>query len=469
MPEEKRTVTDCTCVFCGADCDDLEIDVVGNEIVEVRNACKVGAANYITAQGSKRLTTPLWRADKRDEFKPISWQEAYEKAADIFIAAKHPLLHGWGETSVEAIRVGLEISEVLGGVFDGQLTNCHGPSVGAIQQVGIPTCTLGEVKNRADVIVYWGCNPLHCHPRHMARYAPFTRGFFRVDGRSERYVVVVDPRKTDTAKLADKHLQVNLAEDYELFNAFRAYLNGCDIKGDKDGKISGVLVKDIIEVADRMRKAKWGMIFFGLGLTHSMGKLQNVASAIELTALLNSESKWSIMPLRGHFNVSGINVVACWITGYPYGIDFARGYPRFNVGEFTGVEMLRDKQVDAMFSIAVDPGAHWPQKCLERMAEIPLIACDVYKTPTTELANLILPGTHDGIEAEASVYRMDSVPILMRKVVDPLPGLRPSNAVMLEELLEVILRKKNMHRIGHEKNSAEIPQSVMHSESPLEK
>ncbi|HMF29771.1 MAG TPA: formylmethanofuran dehydrogenase subunit B [Candidatus Lokiarchaeia archaeon] len=448
MPEQKRTVTDCTCVFCGANCDDLEIDVVGNEIVEVRNACKVGAANYITARGSKRLTTPLWRADKREEFQPISWEEAYEKAADIFINAKRPLLYGWGETSIEAMRVGLEITENIGGIFDGQLTNCHGPSIQAIQQVGIPTCTLGEVKNRADMIVYWGCNPLASHARHMARYAPFSRGFFRVDGRSDRYLVVIDPRRTDTAKLADKYLQVNLGEDYELFDAFRAYVNGCELEGDENGNIAGVPVSDIVAVADRMKKAKWGMIFFGLGLTHSFGKAQNVATAIELTALLNSEAKWSIMPMRGHFNVSGINTVCSWITGYPYGVDFSRGFPRYNVGEFTAVDLLRDKQVDAMFSIAVDPGAHYPGKCVERMAEIPLIACDVYRTPTTELANLILPGTHDGIECGAGVYRMDQVPMYMRKVVDPLPGLKASNAVMLEELYDVILRKKNMKRIG---------------------
>jgi formylmethanofuran dehydrogenase subunit B len=173
-----------------------------------------------------------------------------------------------------------------------------------------------------------------------------------------------------------------------------------------------------------------------------------VATAIELTALLNSESKWSIMPMRGHFNVSGINTVCSWITGYPYGVDFARGYPRYNIGEFTGVDLARDKQIDAMFTIAVDPGAHWPGKCLERMAEIPLIACDVYKTPTTELANLVLPGTHDGIECGASVYRMDQVPIYMRKIMDPLPGLKESNAVMLSELYDVILKKKGIDRIG---------------------
>lgn len=435
---DRRTVTDCTCAFCGANCDDLEVDLEGDKIVEVRNACKVGAANYITAPGSQRLTKPLWRANKLDEFKEISWEEAYDKAAEILVNAKHPLLYGWAETSIEAMRAGLKMAEAVGGIWDGQVTHCHGPSVQAIQEVGFPTCTLGEVKNRADVIVYWGCNPLQGHPRHMARYAPFSRGFFRVDGRSERTLVVIDPRKTDTAKISDFHLQVNLGEDYELFNAFRAYLNGCELTGDK---IAGVPVDLIKKVAEKMRKAKWGMIFFGMGLTHSYGKAQNIASAIELTALLNSESKWSIMPLMGHFNVKGVTEVACWITGYPFAIDFARGYPRYNVGEFSTVEVLRDKQVDAMLAIAADPGSHLPQSAVARMAEIPLIAIEVYKTSTTELANLVLPDTHNGIESTASVYRMDGVPLQMRKVKDPLPGLKESSAVLVEELCAAVEKK----------------------------
>jgi formylmethanofuran dehydrogenase subunit B len=441
MVDERRTVTDCTCAFCGANCDDLEVDLEGDKIVEVRNACKVGAANYITAPGSQRLTKPLWRANKLDEFKEISWEEAYEKAAEILVNAKRPLLFGWAETSIDAMRVGLKMAEDLGGIWDGQVTHCHGPSVNAIQQVGFPSCTLGDVKNRADVIVYWGCNPLHGHPRHMARYAPFTRGFFRVDGRSERTLVVIDPRNTDTAKIADFHLTVNLGEDYILFNAFRAYINGCDIQGDKDGKIAGVPVDMIKKVAEIMRKAKWGMIFFGMGLTHSFGKAQNVASAIELTSLLNSEAKWNIMPLMGHFNVKGVTEVASWITGYPYAIDFARGYPRYNMGEYSTVEVLRDKQVDAMLAIAADPGSHLPQICVQRMAEIPLIAIEVYKTSTTELANLVLPDTHNGIESVCSVYRMDGVPMLMRKVKDPLPGLKASSAVLMEELCQAVEKK----------------------------
>ena len=38
------------------------------------------------------------------------------------------------------------------------------------------TCTLGEVKNRADFIVYWGGNPAECHPRHFTKYTLTQKG-----------------------------------------------------------------------------------------------------------------------------------------------------------------------------------------------------------------------------------------------------------------------------------------------------
>ncbi|WP_245618712.1 hypothetical protein [Methanogenium cariaci] len=52
------------------------------------------------------------------------------------------------------------MNEILGGVIDSTTSVCHGPSILAIQEVGHPGCTLGQVKNRADLIIYWGgCNP----------------------------------------------------------------------------------------------------------------------------------------------------------------------------------------------------------------------------------------------------------------------------------------------------------------------
>lgn len=438
MASDRELIKDIVCPFCGSNCDDIECEVEDGKIVNVYNACSVGTANFIPAAGAERFTQPLWRENKADEFKPISWDEALEKAADIMIKAKRPMWFGWSETSVDAIREGIKLAELTGGIIDGQVTHCHGPTIQAVQMVGYPSCTLGDIKNRADVIVHWGCNPLNAHPRHMSRYTAFTRGFFREDGRTDRTLISVDPRFSDTAKVADHYYQVRLGEDYEVFQALRAVLNGMELEQDD---IGGLTKEEVVELAGMMKKANFGVVFFGLGLTHSIGKAQNISSAIELTQLLNKWSKWSIMPLRGHYNVTGLNMVLSWVTGYPYAVDFTRGYPRYNVGEYSTVELLAEGQIDAMLSIAVDPGDHLPQKCVEQMAKIPLIACDIHPTGTTELANLIIPGTHDGIEAEASSYRMDGVPIHMKQVVKPPKGCMPSNAYWLKKLTELVKSK----------------------------
>ncbi len=52
------------------------------------------------------------------------------------------------------------------------------------------------------------------------------------------------------------------------------------------------------------------------------------------------------------------------------------------------------------------------------MAEIPVIAIEPHRTPTTEMADIIIPPAIVGMEAEGSAYRMEGVPIKMRKVVE---------------------------------------------------
>ena len=58
---------------------------------------------------------------------------------------------------------------------------------------GKVSCTLGEVKNRADLIIYWGGNPAECHPRHFTKYTIMQKGKF-VKGRKDRTMVLVDIR-----------------------------------------------------------------------------------------------------------------------------------------------------------------------------------------------------------------------------------------------------------------------------------
>ena len=43
-------------------------------------------------------------------------------------------------------------------------------------------------------------------------------------------------------------------------------------------------------------------------------------------------TKFSLGALRGHCNVAGFNQIASYLYGYPFGLDFAKGYPRFGSG-----------------------------------------------------------------------------------------------------------------------------------------
>ena len=88
------------------------------------------------------------------------------------------------------------------------------------------TCTLGEVKNRADFILYWGGNPAECHPRHFTKYTLTQRGKFVPNGRKGRTMFLVDIRETPSAKAADVFLQVRPTKDFELITALRAIVKG---------------------------------------------------------------------------------------------------------------------------------------------------------------------------------------------------------------------------------------------------
>ena len=74
--------------------------------------------------------------------------------------------------------------------------------------------------------IFWGCNPAHAHPRHLSRYSIFPRGFFTGKGHKGRKMIVVDPRNTDTMKMADIGLQLEQGRDYELLSAIRVAIRG---------------------------------------------------------------------------------------------------------------------------------------------------------------------------------------------------------------------------------------------------
>lgn len=467
--------TSITCPVCGTFCDDLEIIVDdNNRIIEAKNACAMGAAKFLNF-ADHRIKNPLIR--KNGKMVEVSYEEAIEKAAQILVDAHYPILYGWSNTCCEAQRVGVALTEEVGGVMDNTATVCHGPSIMGVQAAGIPSATLGQLRHRADLIIYWASNPWDAHPRHPERYSMFSEGRFEKSTWSQylsklrgnmskkkiqrasnlvlkkeicfddcepeglpcnmyqdkRRTVVVDVRKTRTAAVADCFIQIEPGKDYELFQALRVLVNDGELDVDR---VAGVPVKILEELVDVLVSCKMGIIFFGLGLTMTKGKHRNIDAAINLTRDLNSRTKFLIMPMRGHYNVTGANIVSTWQTGYPFAVDLSNGYPRYNPGETSSNDILNRGEADAMLVVASDPVAHFPKASSQQIAKIPLISIDPEVTPTTMLADVIIPPTFAGIETEGTAYRMDHVPLPLKKIVDP-----PKGFLSDQEILTKILQK----------------------------
>jgi formylmethanofuran dehydrogenase subunit B len=473
-----------TCPICGCLCDDIELTVENNEVIKVKNGCAICESKFIGYKGEHRIKTPLIRKDGK--LVPVSMKEAVHKAAEILANSNYPILYGWSSTSCEAQRVGMELTEEIGGIYDNTAVVCHGPSILGVQEVGIPTCTLGQIRHRADLIIYWGCDPWSAHPRHLERYTSFTEGRFEksewksyvqklkaqagqkkiksatrsgfvrtrqvrpqtcsIGGVSSdlaklgRKLIVVDVRKSMSAEMADYFLQVEPNKDYELMQALRALIRDQELDVDK---VAGVPVEYLKEVADALVNCEFGVIFFGMGLTQTAGKFRNIEVAISLVRDLNMRTKFLIMPMRGHFNVTGANVVAAWQSGYPYGVDFSLGYPRYNPGETTCMDVLLRDEHDASLVIAADPGANFPKKAVENMVKHPLIVIDPHMNATALLGDVVFPSGFVGIEVEGTAYRMDHVPLPLKKVVEPPEGVLSDQEILKRILDEVRVIKSH--------------------------
>jgi len=427
----EKTFYNVVCTVCGCCCDDLEVKVKDGKIVDVKNACAVSLSKFQNYNNEERIVKPMIK--ENGEFKECGFDEAIKKASTILAEAEYPLIYGLSLTSTEAIGKAVELAEALGGVIDNTTSVCHGPSLIGVHDIGIVTCTLGEVKNRADLIIYWASNPVFSHPRHLARYTVFSKGKFRKE-RKERKLVVVDVRKTATAKLADIFIQVAPNQDYELLSALRMAVKGEEIYLEE---VAGVPVNKIEELADLMMSCEFGILFFGLGLTMSLGKSRNIDAALSLVRDLNEKTKFLIMPMRGHYNVTGANEVIAWQTGYPFAVDFSQGYPRYNPGETTTIELLNRGECDAALIIGSDPVAHFPVSAIKHLMKIPVITIDPHKTATTSISNIVIPAAITGIEAGGTVYRMDGVPLECKKIVEPPLGVKSDEEILTEILTNV--------------------------------
>jgi formylmethanofuran dehydrogenase subunit B len=276
---------------------------------------------------------------------------------------------------------------------------------------------------------------------------------FTPNGKKDRTVVLVDVRKTKSAPVADIFIKPIPGKDFEVLWALRALVKGSKLSSNIEEE-TGVPLETLSDLAERMKNCRFGVLFFGMGLTMTRGRHFNSGALLALATDLNEYTHFVAKPVRGHGNVTGADNVVSWQTGYPFGVNFSRGYPRFNPGEFTTVDTLSNGDADAALIIASDPGSNFPKKAIEHLKNIPVITLDTKNTDTTKLSHVAFRTATYGINTTGTVYRMDDVPITLRSAFDsPFPDDETILTSIKKRVHELVLAK---HYAGGASGEAKV-------------
>jgi formylmethanofuran dehydrogenase subunit B len=421
---------DVACTVCACVCDDLRVTVRDGRIVDYQPFCsRIG--NWFEQQNSRPFPPAMQSGVE------IPLDTAIEQSAAILNNSRSPLIYGLSQSSTEGQRAAVALADFLGATIDTTASEGHAPSIIALQQVGESTCSLGEIRNRADLVIYWGADPIQWQPRHLERYS-MKSGMLTPRGRADRTLIVVGSERTATTELADQYLEVEMNQDFEALSTLRGLLRGIQ---PRPGSRTGLPLPQLQELADRMQKCRCGIVFFGYGLVFQPMGQNNVQALLQLVTDLNQYTRFYARRMRVAGDVSGADSVLCWQTGYPFSVNLARGYPRYSPDDFSAAHMLERQEADAAILVGSNRLDCFPPAALEHLAKIPTILLDhpfgaVPFEPTLRITTAVY-----GIHRRGTAYRMDEVPIPLRVL---LPSEYPSDGDVLQSIQHKI-KSLNAH------------------------
>jgi formylmethanofuran dehydrogenase subunit B len=418
---ETRVIEHATCLACGCLCDDIRVVVEGGRIVEVENACSIGRPWFLAPRPGEGL--PMSSIDGR----PADRDEAIARAAEILGGARSPVVWGLSGSTVEGVASALAIADRIGAVVDLAGSTEGASRLSAFQRVGQVSASLGEVKDRADLVIFWGVDPLATHPRHWERYSVEPRGRFVPEGRAGRFVIVVNAGPSETSRAADLFVPVASDRQVEALEVLRALVRGVAIDPDCATHSAGLPFPTLEGLAALMKAAHYGAVFFGPGLGGSRAS----EALLRLVRDLNEGRRFVGLELGGPGNHPGASSVLAWQAGAPSAVDFGLGHPRHLPREATLVDRLKSGEVDAVLIVANDPAGELPPDALAQLTGIPSILIAPGATAPGRSASVAFDVARPGLEVGGTVARVDGVMLPLRSAIDS--GL-PSDRDVLNEI-----------------------------------
>ena len=166
-----------------------------------------------------------------------------------------------------------------------------------------------------------------------------------------------------------------------------------------------------------MRSCRCGIVFFGYGLVLQPHGNRNVEALLRLVTELNAYTRFYARRMRVGGDVSGADSVLCWQTGYPFSVNLARGYPRYNPDEYSAADMLERHEPDAVVLVGSSRLDCFPSEAIRHLERIPTILLEnpfgvVPFVPTIRISTAVY-----GIHRHGTAYRMDEIPIPLRPVL----------------------------------------------------
>ncbi|MFV9550796.1 molybdopterin-dependent oxidoreductase [Algibacter sp. PT7-4] len=371
-----------TCSYCGVGCGIIvkknsnnKVWVEGDKDHPVNKGmlCSKGMnLHYVVNDTSDRILYPEMRWSRSHPRERVSWDDALNRAASVFksIIKKHgPDSVGFyvsGQSLTEEYYIANKLTKGFIGTnnIDTNSRLCMSSAVvGYKKTFGEDSVPISyEDIELADTFLITGANPAWCHPILFRRIEK------RKEDNPNVKIIVVDPRKTDTANFADLHLQLLPGTDIILYNAIarclykRGLIDEDFIKNHTEGfddykalifktslkqasKLCGVEEKDIRKAADIIGLSKGFISMWAMGLNQSVIGTDKNVSLLNLSLITGQVGKPGSGPfsLTGQPNAMGGREVGGMANLLAVHKDLMNEEHRREVAQFWGVDKINPK------------------------------------------------------------------------------------------------------------------------------
>ena len=415
-----------TCLGCGCGCDDLVVEVADGRIASVAPPCPLAQAWF----GDGRVPSAVRRGGVE---APID--AALSEASELLARASGRVLVVLApDITSQAQRAALALADFLRARVESSTSGPAAAGLLVAQRRGRTGATLGEIRNRADVVLFWAVDPGGRYPRYWSRYAPEPIGTHVPDGRQGRVVIAVSIGRDRGPAAADVALALDPDQEIVALSVMRAVALGNAL-----GELAPPL-KAAAEIGAQLAKARYSAIVHEAEPSAEPARdPYRGEGLLALAQALNTPSRAALSSLRAGGNRSGAEVVLTSQTGYPMRVTYANGTPQYRPAG----RGLAEAAADAEAILVVGAAAAMGESLSSVAGRTPVVIVGPRASDAPFAARIAVDTGIAGIHEGGTAYRMDDTPLRLRP---PLQSGRSAVDVLTALLAGVQARRPGATR-----------------------